>query len=72
VGANAVAAILTGMGQDGAEGMLAMKQAGARCISQDEASSVVFGMPRVAYEKGGAERLVPLDNIATSLLNLLA
>jgi len=72
VGVNAVAAILTGMGQDGAEGMLAMKQAGARCISQDEESSVVFGMPRVAYEKGGAERLVPLDDIATSLLNLLA
>ena len=71
VGANAVAAMLTGMGQDGAEGMLAMKQAGARCISQDEASSVVFGMPKVAYEKGGAERLVPLDNIATSLLSLL-
>ncbi len=72
VGANAVAAMLTGMGQDGAEGMLAMKQAGARCISQDEASSVVFGMPKVAYEKGGAERLVPLDNIATSLLSLLS
>ncbi len=71
VGANAVGAMLTGMGQDGAEGMLAMKQAGARCISQDEASSVVFGMPKVAYEKGGAERLVPLDKIATSLLNLL-
>jgi two-component system chemotaxis response regulator CheB len=71
VGTNAVAAMLTGMGQDGAEGMLAMKQAGARCISQDEASSVVFGMPKVAYEKGGAERLVPLDKIATSLLSLL-
>ena len=71
VGSNAVGAMLTGMGQDGAEGMLAMKQAGARCISQDEASSVVFGMPKVAYEKGGAERLVPLDKIATSLLSLL-
>ena len=71
VGANAVGAMLTGMGQDGAEGMLAMKQAGARCIAQDEASSVVFGMPKVAYEKGGAERLVPLENIAQSLLNLL-
>ena len=70
-GANAVGAMLTGMGQDGAEGMLAMKQAGARCISQDEASSIVFGMPRVAYENGGAERLVPLDKIATSILNLL-
>ncbi|MCF6267160.1 MAG: chemotaxis response regulator protein-glutamate methylesterase [Desulfuromusa sp.] len=71
VGANAVGAMLTGMGQDGAEGMLAMKQAGARCISQDEASSVVFGMPKVAFEKGGAERLVPLDKISASLLGLL-
>ncbi|MEA3363388.1 MAG: chemotaxis response regulator protein-glutamate methylesterase [Thermodesulfobacteriota bacterium] len=71
VGANAVGAMLTGMGQDGAEGMLAMKQASARCIAQDEASSVVFGMPKVAFDKGGAERLVPLDNIATSLLSLI-
>ena len=72
VGANAVGAMLTGMGQDGAQGMLAMKQAGARCIAQDEASSVVFGMPRVAYEKGGAERLVPLENIAQSLLSFIS
>lgn len=71
VGANAIGAMLTGMGQDGSEGMLAMHQAGARCIAQDEASSVVFGMPKVAYEKGGAERLVPLDQIAPSLLRLL-
>ncbi|MCK4502118.1 MAG: chemotaxis response regulator protein-glutamate methylesterase [Desulfuromonadales bacterium] len=71
VGSNAVGAMLTGMGQDGANGMLAMRQAGARCISQDEASSIVFGMPKVAYEKGGAEKLVPLDKIAASLLSLL-
>ncbi len=71
VGANAVGAMLTGMGQDGAEGMLAMKQAGARSIAQDEASSVVFGMPKVAFEKGGAERLVPLDKVAPALLGLL-
>ncbi len=71
VGANAVGAMLTGMGQDGAKGMLAMRQAGARCIAQDEKTSVVFGMPKVAYEKGGAEKLVALDKIATSLLNLL-
>ncbi|MBD1401590.1 protein-glutamate methylesterase/protein-glutamine glutaminase [Pelovirga terrestris] len=71
VGANAIGAMLTGMGSDGAEGMLAMQQAGARCIAQDEASSVVFGMPRVAYEKGGAQSLVPLDHIAPSLLKLL-
>jgi len=71
VGANAIGAMLTGMGSDGANGMLAMQQAGARCIAQDEDSSVVFGMPRVAYEKGGAEKLVPLDQIAPSLLKLL-
>lgn len=71
VGANAIGAMLTGMGQDGAVGMLAMKQSGARCIAQNEASSVVFGMPKVAYEKGGAERLVPLDKIAAALLGLL-
>jgi two-component system chemotaxis response regulator CheB len=71
VGANAIGAMLTGMGSDGAEGMLAMHQSGARCIAQDEASSVVFGMPRVAYEKGGAQSLVPLDDIAPSLLKLL-
>jgi len=71
VGPNAIGAMLTGMGQDGAEGMLAMKKAGARCIAQDEATSVVFGMPKVAYEKGGADRLVPLDKIAPALLGLL-
>jgi len=70
-GANAVGGMLTGMGGDGSNGMLAMKQAGARCIAQDEASSVVFGMPKVAFEKGGAERLVPLDQIARTLLTLL-
>ncbi len=72
VGANAVGGMLTGMGGDGSDGMLAMKNAGAHCIAQDEATSVVFGMPKVAYEKGGAERLVPLDTIAQTLLNLLA
>lgn len=71
VGGNAIGAMLTGMGQDGADGMLAMRQAGARCLAQDEASSVVFGMPRVAFEKGGAERLVPLEQMAPALLSLL-
>ncbi|NCP02562.1 MAG: chemotaxis protein CheB, partial [Deltaproteobacteria bacterium] len=71
VGANAVGSMLTGMGGDGSDGMLAMRKAGARCVAQDEASCVVFGMPKVAFEKGGAERLVPLDSMAQSLLNLL-
>ena len=60
--------MLTGMGRDGANGMLAMKNAGARCIAQDEASSVVFGMPKVAFEKGGAERLVPLNKIRNNFV----
>ncbi|KIH77576.1 two-component system, chemotaxis family, response regulator CheB [Geoalkalibacter ferrihydriticus] len=72
VGANAVAAMLTGMGADGADGMAAMRQAGARCIAQDEASCVVFGMPKVAYERGGAEKLLPIDDIAPALLRLLS
>lgn len=71
VGANAIGIILTGMGSDGAGGMLAMRQAGARTIAQDEASSVVFGMPKVAYERGGAEVLVPLGDVAEYIIRLL-
>lgn len=71
VGANAIGVILTGMGGDGAGGMLAMRQAGARTIAQDEQSSVVFGMPKVAYERGGAERLVPLTEITQRIISIL-
>jgi len=63
-----VAVMLTGMGRDGAEEMLALRQAGARCIAQDEATSVVFGMPRVALENGAAEAAVPLGGIAREVL----
>jgi two-component system, chemotaxis family, protein-glutamate methylesterase/glutaminase len=63
--------ILTGMGHDGAGGLLAMRQAGARTLAQDEATSVVFGMPKVAFERGGAEKLVPLPAIAGSMRHLL-
>lgn len=70
-GANAIGVMLTGMGSDGAQGMLAMRKSGARNIAQDEASSVVFGMPRVAYEKGGAEALLPLEDIAGRIVSLL-
>lgn len=71
VGPNAVGVMLTGMGADGANGMKAMRDAGARCIAQDEASCVVFGMPKEAYERGGAERLVALGNISATVLNFL-
>jgi two-component system chemotaxis response regulator CheB len=72
VGANAVGVMLTGMGADGADGMLAMRKAGARNLAQDEATSVVFGMPKVAFERGGAERLVPLDKIPNGIFSMLA
>lgn len=71
-GPNAIGIMLTGMGHDGAGGMLAMRQAGARTLAQDETTSVVFGMPRVAFERGGVERLVPLPAIAGTLTEMLA
>jgi two-component system chemotaxis response regulator CheB len=71
VGPNAIGIMLTGMGHDGADGMLSMRKAGARTVAQDEATSVVFGMPRVAYERGGAERLLPLDAIPSAVMALL-
>jgi two-component system chemotaxis response regulator CheB len=71
VGANAIGVMLTGMGSDGADGMLSMRQSGAKTIAQDEASCVVFGMPKVAYERGGVEKLVPLYSIARTVMNLL-
>ena len=69
-GAQAVGVILTGMGRDGARGLLAMRQAGARTLGQDEASSVVYGMPRVAADLGAVERQVSLDAMASALLAL--
>jgi two-component system, chemotaxis family, protein-glutamate methylesterase/glutaminase len=67
-GANAVGVILTGMGGDGAKGMLAMKQAGAYTIAQDEASCVVFGMPKEAIKLGGVDKILPLGDIASAVL----
>ncbi len=68
-GANAIGAILTGMGDDGATGLLTMRQAGAHTIAQDEQSCVVFGMPKEAIARGGAERIVPLTKVAENLIN---
>lgn len=71
VGNNAAAALLTGMGADGAEGLLAIRRAGGRTFAQNEETCVVFGMPRVAWEKGGAEALLALDDIPARLLHAL-
>jgi two-component system chemotaxis response regulator CheB len=68
VGGRAVGAILTGMGRDGAEGLLALREAGARTFGQDEATSVVYGMPKAAFELGAVERQAPLDRLAAELL----
>lgn len=72
VAGNALGVILTGMGGDGADGLLAMRQAGARTVAQDEASCVVFGMPKVAIERGGAERISPLDGIPQMIVSMLS
>ncbi len=71
VGANALGIILTGMGRDGAEGMAAMRRAGARTLGQDEATSVVFGMPHEAHKRGGVEQLLPIAAIAPKIIRIL-
>jgi two-component system chemotaxis response regulator CheB len=70
-GRNSYGIILTGMGADGAKGLKAMREAGARTIGQDEASSVVYGMPKVAYDIGAVEKQMPLDNISASIINII-
>jgi two-component system, chemotaxis family, protein-glutamate methylesterase/glutaminase len=67
-GRNAVGAILTGMGADGARGLLAMRDSGAYTLAQDEASCVVFGMPKEAIKLNAAEDVVPLDAMANAIL----
>ncbi|MEM6931787.1 MAG: chemotaxis response regulator protein-glutamate methylesterase [Myxococcota bacterium] len=67
-GPNASGAILTGMGRDGADGLLAMRRAGAHTVVQDEDSSVVYGMPKAAWECGAARYRLPLHHVAESLL----
>jgi len=69
-GQNAVGIILTGMGDDGARGLLEMKQAGARTIAQDEATCIVFGMPKEAIKLNGVDKVLPLSSVAGALLAL--
>ena len=70
-GANAIGVIMTGMGADGAEGLLDMKRAGASTIAQDENSCVVFGMPKEAIKMGAADRVLPLDQIAAEMMRMV-
>jgi two-component system chemotaxis response regulator CheB len=68
-GREAVGVVLTGMGDDGARGLLSMRQAGALTLAQDEASCVVFGMPRAAIENNGAAKVAPIPGIASTIFN---
>ena len=68
VGDKGVGVILTGMGRDGAAGLLEMRKAGARTLGQNEASSVIYGMPRVAFEWGAVEKQLPLAQLGREIL----
>ena len=68
--ADALGVILTGMGKDGAVGLKAMREAGASTLGQDEASSVIYGMPRAAFEIGAVEHQLPLDRIGPEIVRL--
>ena len=70
-GRNAVGIILTGMGYDGAKGLMSMRRKGARTIGQNEKTCVVYGMPKVAYNIGAVEKQVPLENVAATLYSML-
>ena len=70
-GANALGVIMTGMGDDGAAGLLEMRKAGAHTVAQDEDSCVVFGMPKEAIKRGGVEKTIPLSAIGREIMNQL-
>ncbi len=71
-GRKAVGVLLTGMGTDGAKGLLQMKKSGARTIAQDEESCVVFGMPRAAIQLGAAEKICPLNKVPEMVSKLIS
>jgi len=72
LGGNAVGVLMTGMGADGAKGLLAMRRAGARTLAQDESSCVVFGMPKEAIALGAAEKVLHLNQLAGAALEMAA
>lgn len=72
VGKNACGVVLTGMGKDGAEGLLEMKKAGAYCVAQNEETCVVYGMPQAAFNLGATDKVLALDRIAGDLLNKIS
>ncbi|MFZ4588273.1 MAG: protein-glutamate methylesterase/protein-glutamine glutaminase [Terrimicrobiaceae bacterium] len=72
VGHRAVAGILTGMGDDGARGLLALRNAGCRTFAQDEKTCVVYGMPRKAFEAGAVQKMVPLEKVAEHIVKSVA
>ena len=72
IGGDAIGVLLTGMGADGARGMVAMRSAGAHTIAQDEDTSVVFGMPREAIRLEGTDRVLPLQHIAHHINRVLS
>jgi len=71
-GPHAIAGVLTGMGKDGAEGLLRLREKGAMTFAQDEESSVVYGMPKVAWENGAAQRQIGLESVANYILHAVA
>lgn len=71
-GARGIGVILTGMGKDGAEGLLEMRKAGASTLGQDEATSLIYGMPRVAFERGAVERQYPLHELGGAIIDRCA
>ena len=71
-GANAIGVIMTGMGDDGARGMLELHEAGAATIAEHESTAVVYGMPKEAIARGGVDAVVPLNRIAAQILALAA
>jgi len=69
---NAIGVILTGMGADGARGLLAMREQGAKTIGQDKATSIIYGMPKVAMDMGAVEHQLPLSKIADKIMSLVS